>query len=98
MSMIGENTILYFWNSSCTVCEPLYEKMELLVKKDFPKLHIQKINITEKPDYRAKFQVFTSPLLILLFDGKEYLRSNGNVSIHELQQKIERLYKLKFDK
>ena len=96
--MNEENTVLYFWNASCSVCGPLYEKLELLIKNDFPLLDIQKIDTSTHPELRAKHQVFSSPLILLLIDGKEYLRSSGNVSLHELRQKIDRLYALKFDK
>lgn len=95
--MAEENTILYFWNSSCGVCEPLYDKLELLVTEYFPNLALEKINIVDKPEYRAKYQVFSSPLIILMLDGKEYFRNSGNVSVHRLKQKIERLYSLKFE-
>ena len=82
----------------CSVCEPLYEKLEIMVQNEFPNIHIQKINIMDQPEYRAKYNVFSSPLILLLLDGKEYFRSGGNVSIHEIKQKIDRLYQLKFDK
>ena len=87
-----------FWNSSCSVCGPLYEKLDSLIQSDYPNLHLQKINIKEHPEWRARYGVFTAPLIILLLDGKEYLRSGGSVSIHEIREKISRLYRLKFDK
>ena len=92
------NTLLYFWNSSCSVCEPLYEKLETLISDHFSKLQIKKVNVEESPELRKKYGVFSSPFIILLLDGKEYIRSGGNVSIHEIKQKIDRLYQLKFDK
>ena len=96
--MTEANAILYFWNASCSVCGPLYEKLERLVQDKFPLILIQKINIEENPEFRVKYNVFSSPFIILLLDGKEYLRSSGNVSLHELRQKIQRLYQLKFNK
>jgi thioredoxin-like negative regulator of GroEL len=96
--MTEANTILYFWNASCSVCGPLYKKLKHLVEDEFPNLTIQKIDIANHPDLRAKYQVFSSPLVLLLLDGKEYLRSSGNVSLHELRQKIQRIYQLKFNK
>ena len=93
----NENTLLYFSNSACSVCEPLYDKLELLIKDHFPNLQIKKINVVENPDLRTKYGVYSSPLIILLLDGKEYLRSGGNVSIAEMKQKIQRLYALRFD-
>ena len=96
--MTEVNAVLYFWNSSCSVCGPLYEKLKHLVEDEFPNLTIQKIDIDNHPGLRAKYQVFSSPLILFLLDGKEYLRSSGNVSLHELRQKIQRLYQLKFNK
>lgn len=93
----GENTLLYFYNSTCSVCEPLFDKLEVLISDHFPNLLINKINVVEHPELRTKYGVYSSPLIILLLDGKEYLRSGGNVSIAEMKQKIQRLYKLRFD-
>jgi hypothetical protein len=67
------------------------------VNEQFPKLTLEKVNVVDFPGLRAKYNVFSSPLILLLLDGKEYLRSSGNVSVNELQQKIERLYSLRFD-
>jgi len=92
------NALLYFWNSSCSVCEPLYDKLEILINDHFPMLQIKKINVVESPELRTKYSVFSSPLIILLLDGKEYFRSGGNVGTREIQLKIQRLYQLKFDK
>ncbi len=94
--METQDAILYFWNSSCNVCGPLYDKLEILVKEQYPNLTLEKINIVDHPELRSKYNVFSSPLILLLLDGKEYLRTSGNVSVHELRQKIDRLYELKF--
>lgn len=93
-----ENGILYFWNAACSVCEPLYEKLKLLMETDFPQLSIEKIDTSTNPELRVKYQVFSSPLIVLIMDGKEFYRSSANVSLHELNEKISRLYQLKFDK
>lgn len=95
--MNENDAILYFWNSSCSVCGPLYDKLHILVNEQFPKLTLEKVNAVDFPGLTAKYNVFSSPLILLLLDGKEYLRSSGNVSVNELQQKIERLYSLRFD-
>lgn len=96
MELNEQDTLLYFWNASCSVCGPLYDKLEFLVKERFPQFELQKINIAEHPELRAKYSVFSSPLIVLLLDGKEYLRSSGNVSVRELSEKIDRLYAMKF--
>lgn len=96
MEVNERDVMLYFWNASCNVCGPLYDKLQVLVNDHFPQLGLQKINVAEHPELRAKYQVFSSPIIILLLDGKEYLRSSGNVSITEIRQKIDRLYALRF--
>lgn len=96
MEVNEQDVMLYFWNASCSVCGPLYEKLQVLIEEHFPQLELQKINVVEHPELRAKYQVFSSPLIILLLDGKEYFRSSGNVSIREFRQKVERLYALRF--
>ena len=93
-----EHVVLYFWNAECSVCGPLYDKLKILIQEHFPKLDIERIDIAKHPDLRQKYGVFTSPLIIVLFDGKEYFRSGGNISIHEFQDKVERLYQLRFEK
>jgi thioredoxin-like negative regulator of GroEL len=94
--MNTSDAILYFWNSSCNVCGPLYDKLQTLVNDEYPRLVLEKINIVDHPELRLKYNVFSSPLILLILDDKEYLRTSGNVSIHELRKKIDRLYTLKF--
>jgi thioredoxin-like negative regulator of GroEL len=94
---MAENIILFFSNEVCSVCEPLFDKLEKLVMEDFPRLDFKKISIVENPDLRAKYNVYSSPLIILILEGKEFLRFGGNTSIYEIKQKVERLYALKFE-
>lgn len=94
---MAENIILFFSNDICSVCEPLFDKLQKLVIEDFPRLDIKKISIVENPQYRAKYNVYSSPLIILILEGKEFFRFGGNTSLYELKQKIGRLYTLKFE-
>lgn len=98
MPLNEQNAILFFQNASCSVCGPLYDKLMQLTSAYFPQLRVLKIDIAAHPEYRAKYNVFSSPLIVLILDGKEYFRFGGSISIHELKQKIGRLYSLKFDK
>jgi len=91
-----QDAILFFWNADCSVCGPLYDKLLDLIDKQFPKLKLRKFNMSEHPELRAKYQVFSSPLIVFLLDGKEYFRSSGAISLAELRSKIDRLYALKF--
>jgi len=92
-----DNAILFFKNDACCVCGPLCDKLEKLVTKEFPRLQFKIINIEENPAFRAAYNVFSSPIIVLLLEGKEFLRFGGNTSIIEIKQKIGRLYALKFE-
>ena len=76
----------------------IHEKLEVLINDHFPELQIKKINVAENPKLRTKYDVFSSPLIVLILDDKEYFRNGGNVSTQEIKEKIQRLYQLKFDK
>ena len=56
--MKQENAVLYFWNASCTVCGPLYEKLKVLVETEFLELSLEKINTATNPELRAQYRVF----------------------------------------
>lgn len=93
----AQNGVLNFCHEDCSICDPFYDKVEALVKAYFPKLSIQKIPTSDHSDLRSKYQIFSAPVLLLLLEGKEYLRAGGTTSIAELRSKIERLYSLKFN-
>ena len=95
--MTADNSILYFWNASCSVCEPLYAKLKVMIESDFPKLSLKKIDVSASPELRVQYRVFSSPVILLLIDGKEYLRTGGSTSLIELKQKVGRLYQIKFE-
>lgn len=92
-----ENGLLYFWNNSCSVCGPVYYKLQSLVHEKYPKLNLRKIDISEHPELRSRYEIYSSPMILLFLDGKEFMRTSGNISMFELDRKIGRLYQLKFE-
>jgi thiol-disulfide isomerase/thioredoxin len=88
--------MLYFYNDNCAPCIVLRPKVQGMVKDYFPNLDLRLINAGQFPAASAQYGVFSSPTLLVFFEGKEYIRESKNISISELHDKIERIYSMVF--
>ena len=88
--------LFYFYNDSCAPCKVLRPKVGDLIESDFPNIEFQLINAEQHPLTTAEYSVFSSPTILVVFEGKEYIRESKNISISELHDKIERYYKMIF--
>lgn len=87
---------VYFSSPNCGVCEALRPKVEILFSEKFPRAKIVHVESEKYPEIAGAFGVFSAPTLLVFFEGKEFLRKVRNMGIMELQDKIERPYKLLF--
>lgn len=90
----AENLLVYFLNDDCPPCLNLRPKVEQLVSERFPLMDLVYVNAREYPALLAEYQVFSFPVLIFFFEGKEYLRYSKYVSMAELGESIGRIYDL----
>lgn len=90
------NGLLYFSHDNCGVCHVLRPKVESLLKEEFPEMTFSFHNVEKEPAFAASHNVFTVPILLIFFEGQEFYRFSGSVSIGELSNKISRPYNLKF--
>lgn len=88
--------LLYFYNDSCAPCKILRPKVQNLIESDFPNIDFQLVNADQYPAISAQFGVFSSPTILVFFEGKVFIRESKNISISELHEKIERIYKMIF--
>lgn len=89
-------TLVYFGNESCGVCVDLKPKVEKLLEENFPKLGSMYVDVEKSLKLAAEFQVFTIPALIVYADGKEVIKEARHMSVLELENKIDRYYKMLF--
>ena len=85
---------LYFTSAECNVCKVLKPKVRELVEQKFPEMVLHFINIAENPMIAAEFQVFTVPVILIYFEGREYIRKARNIGLIELEKEITRPYDL----
>jgi len=80
--------ILDFWAQWCGPCkfmEPIIDEIE---KEHGSKIQVEKINVDEKQDIAAKYQVMSIPTYIFLKDGKEQERIIGATSKENFEKAI----------
>ena len=98
LKLIGEKTavLAYFYNDNCAPCTILRPKVKEMVETRFPKIDFILVHAEKAPETSAHFGIFAAPTLLVFFEGKEYIRESKNISISELQAKIERYYNMIF--
>jgi len=89
--------ILYLTSPECNVCKVLKPKVREMVEKVFPRMTILFIDISRNPKIAAELQVFTVPVILVYFEGREFIRKARNISLKELEKEISRPYKLFFE-
>ena len=97
-SLMNKNAVLfYFSQKKCNVCKVLKPKVEALVKDEFPKIELYYIDTENFPEIAAQNSIFTVPVILIYFNGKEFFRESRNISISELKTTISKPYKILFD-
>jgi thioredoxin-like negative regulator of GroEL len=88
--------LIYFTSPNCNICKTLKPKVREMVASKFPLLKIHVVDIASNKEIAGKYQIFTVPVILVYFEGKEFLRKVRNFSISELEKEIERPYQLFF--
>jgi len=98
-SAINNNigTMIYFYSDKCAPCVSLRPKVKELVDEKFPKMVLAFVNSEKYPELPAKYSAYSSPTLIIFFEGKEYKRESKYISIPQLAESIARPYNMIFD-
>ena len=64
---------------------------------NFPKIKFLTIDINFSAKIAANYSAFVEPTILVFFEGKETIRRSRNISILELENAINRPYKLIFE-
>ncbi len=88
--------LFYFSTPDCGVCKSLKPKVISLVEEHFPKMSSYYIDTEAVPEARGQFSVYSVPVVLVFFGGREYIREARNFGIMELGAKIDRYYSMVF--
>lgn len=86
-------SFLYISRPDCSVCHALLPQV-LELMDQFPRIQLGHINADTVEEIAGKFSIFTVPVLLLLIEGKEYLREARMVHLDQFTQKINKIYEL----
>lgn len=86
--------LVYVTSPECSVCSALKPKLMNLLSADFPLLKMACIDSAAAPELAAQLGVFSAPTLLLILDGREYLRQAGTFSMALLRDRLLRPYSL----
>ncbi|MDM8101658.1 thioredoxin family protein [Oceanobacillus oncorhynchi] len=84
-------SFLFVSRPDCSVCHAILPKLtEMLV--DYPLIHLGHIDASKVEEVAEKFLIFTVPIMLLIIDGKEYIREDRFVRFEQLEEKLDQLY------
>jgi thioredoxin-like negative regulator of GroEL len=87
---------VYFGSADCGVCHALWPKLVALCDEQFAHLALARVDIELAPALAARQGVFTVPVVVVYFEGKEWVRKAGAFAPAALAQEIARPYTLLF--
>lgn len=89
--------MLYFGATNCSVCQVLKPKIEENISRNFPKIEPIVVNSNSNLELASFFNIFSSPTILVFFEGKEFKRYNRNISLDIFNSEIRRLYNMVFE-
>jgi thioredoxin-like negative regulator of GroEL len=88
--------MIYFYSDRCAPCVSLRPKIREMINQDFSKVTLTFVNSEFHPDIAAHYGVFANPAIIVFFEGREYRRYSKYISVSQLSDEIERVYRMLF--
>ncbi len=89
--------LVYFSTESCSVCKILKPKVSGLLLERFPHMSAIYVDTDKSPVLSGQHRIFTIPSILIFFQGKEHFRLSRNIALHQLEEIIEKPYRLIFE-
>ncbi|MFD1416080.1 thioredoxin family protein [Oceanobacillus jeddahense] len=86
-------SFLFVSRPDCSVCHALLPKLRELLD-NYPLIHLGHIDAANVEEVAEKFSVFTVPIMLLIIEGKEYIRADRFVRLEQLEDKLDQIYEL----
>lgn len=87
---------VYFSSPSCGVCQVLKPKLMKMMADKYPRIQACQVNTALHPDIAAQLGFYTNPSFIVYLNGQDYIRRSRVISLQQLDESLERPYKLMF--
>ncbi|MBN2416027.1 thioredoxin family protein [bacterium] len=90
------DALYWFSTPECTVCRVLRPAVASMIMQEFPKMDFVYIDTTRHPEIAVRYNVFTAPVAVAVFEGQETIRWARGFGIDEIRTRLSRLYALRF--
>ncbi|QDH22351.1 thioredoxin family protein [Saccharibacillus brassicae] len=84
---------LYVSAPDCSTCRALLPKLQELLG-DYPAIEFAHVDAAEVEEVAERFLILAAPILLLLIDGREYLREDRFVRFGPLRERLDRIHEL----
>ncbi|MDN4493044.1 thioredoxin family protein [Ureibacillus aquaedulcis] len=88
-----EMSLLYFSTPDCSTCHAILPKLRELLD-EYPLIHLGHIDASQLKAVAEKFLILSAPIMLLMIDGKEYVRGDRFVRFELLKEKLDQIYNL----
>lgn len=91
--IISQNTgvMVYFSGEDCGVCHALRPKIEELLNSKFPFIKQVFLDTKEHLEIASWLGIFSVPTLVVFIEQREFIREGRNMSLYELESKLQRI-------
>ena len=86
--------LLFFSGKHCGICQVVKPKLLEAISEKFSKLPVTVIDAEEQQELAAQHLVFTLPVVLIMYEGKEQHRFIKSFSVGEVMEKLERMIQL----
>jgi len=93
----NSGVLAYFSHDKCNVCKTLKPKIDEYFTKHFPKIECIYVDTEKFKDLVGKYSIFTVPVILIFFEGKETYRKARSIGVQELAELVERPYSIIFE-
>lgn len=83
-------SFLYVSTPNCSTCHALLPKLRELLN-GYPSIRFGHVDATKVEEVAERFLILAAPIMLLLIDGKEFLREDRFVRFGLLQEKLDRI-------
>lgn len=91
-----EAVLVLFGGRECNVCHVIKPKLEEAIAEQFPKMAMVYVDCHETTDICSQKGVLSLPTVQVYFTGQRFIELVRTFSVPQLQQQIERPYRMLF--
>ncbi|MGL5540915.1 MAG: thioredoxin family protein [Erysipelotrichaceae bacterium] len=92
----SEMLLLYFSGKRCLACAAILGKLKPILAQ-YPKVVAIEVDAEQEGEIAASYDVFSLPVCILFVEGREVVRFGRNLSMMQLEEKLDRYYTMLYE-